>query len=133
MHKNVTRKFTMESLPELSTFQLAMFFDIVEECNEFTISCKRLGEHSNLAVTGEVVLVLDMQKRSEKLLCNLYAKRQFLMVKDWPTIKGSQPMRNLLSRVSYLQLWKHVCLKTQTTLTSRSKTYHLFNLKTSDF
>ena len=55
----------MESLPELSTFQLAMFFDIVEECNEFTINCKRLGEHSNLVITGEVVLVLDMQKRSE--------------------------------------------------------------------
>jgi len=65
MYKNVTRQFTMESLPELSTFQLAMFFDIVEECNEFTINCKRLGEHSNLVITGEVVLVLDMQKRSE--------------------------------------------------------------------
>ena len=67
----------MESLPECSTFQLAIFLDIGEASCNFTISYKRLVEHSNLAGTGEVVLILDMQKRVAKLLCHLYAKLGF--------------------------------------------------------
>lgn len=80
---------------------------------DLKLSCKRLGEHSIHRYRRVCFDSVDMQKLS----CNLYAKLEFLKVKDWPVMKGSQPIEKRRSRVSHLRLSKQVkpvCLQTQT-------------------
>lgn len=56
----------MESLPECSTFQLAIFLEVVEAWfNDLTLSCKRLGEHSIHRYRRVCFDSVDMQNQPE--------------------------------------------------------------------